>query len=90
MGSFLHIIFLLVLVAVHQTFSDLTLKFTVVYLLAGSIQICCLLVLAQRLVFWVWDRDGEPDDVVIPYVTACGDLLGTSLLAVGLWVNSIL
>lgn len=90
MGTLLHVVFLFTIMAVHHGLSELTFSFAAIYLLAGSLQIFFLLVLAQKLVFWVWDRDGEPDDVAIPYVTAFGDLLGTTLLAIGFYIDSLL
>merc|ERR1712037_389158 len=37
--------------------------------------------MCQILVYWMWKRGVDPDNAAIPYLTAIGDLLGTSLLA---------
>jgi len=37
--------------------------------------------MCQSLVYWMWSRGVDPDNAAIPYLTAIGDLLGTSLLA---------
>jgi solute carrier family 41 len=40
-----------------------------------------LLYVGKLLVFWLWRRKIDPDNSAIPFLTALGDLLGTSLLA---------
>merc|ERR1719186_1721401 len=51
------------------------------YLLAAFIQVYVLLYLAQIMVYWMWSKGTDPDNAAIPYLTAIGDLIGTSLLA---------
>merc|ERR1712032_1388704 len=48
---------------------------------AHIIQVAVLLYMCQILVYWMWKRGVDPDNAAIPYLTAIGDLLGTSLLA---------
>merc|ERR1712130_454138 len=59
----------------------LSLLFLILYLVAAVIQVAVLLYLCQILVYWMWKRGVDPDNAAIPYLTAIGDLLGTSLLA---------
>merc|ERR1712110_188845 len=55
--------------------------FLIFYLVAAVIQVAILLYMCQILVYWMWKRGVDPDNAAIPYLTAIGDLLGTSLLA---------
>ncbi|XP_019957692.2 solute carrier family 41 member 2 [Paralichthys olivaceus] len=54
---------------------------TVAFLSASLIQVFSLLCTADCMVHWLWRRHKDPDSYSIPYLTALGDLLGTSLLA---------
>lgn len=45
------------------------------------IQVMILLYMADWMVHWMWGRGMDPDNFSIPYLTALGDLLGTSFLA---------
>ncbi|CAB1415950.1 unnamed protein product [Pleuronectes platessa] len=54
---------------------------TVAFLSASLIQVFSLLCTADCMVHWLWRRRKDPDSYSIPYLTALGDLLGTSLLA---------
>lgn len=38
------------------------------------------------MVHWMWKNGDDPDNFAIPYLTALGDLLGTSLLALAFYV----
>lgn len=40
-----------------------------------------LLYIANIMIHWMWLRRIDPDNSAIPYLTALGDLLGISLLA---------
>lgn len=42
-----------------------------------------LLVVADWMVHFIWKRGYDPDNIVIPFLTALGDLLGTGLLSLG-------
>merc|ERR1712045_63409 len=55
--------------------------FLIFYLVAAVIQVAILLYMCQILVYWMWKRGVDTDNAAIPYLTAIGDLLGTSLLA---------
>jgi solute carrier family 41 len=48
--------------------------------------VAILLYLANILIHWMWKRRIDPDNSAIPYLTALGDLLGISLLAMAFGV----
>jgi len=54
--------------------------FVAMYLLAGVSQVALLLYICQIVVYSLWARGTDPDNAAIPYLTAFGDLLGTSFL----------
>ncbi|CAB3406510.1 unnamed protein product [Caenorhabditis bovis] len=54
--------------------------FNSLYLLAAIVQVMILLFVCQYLVALLWKLKVNPDNSVIPYLTALGDLLGTFLL----------
>ncbi|CAO4374679.1 unnamed protein product [Caenorhabditis nigoni] len=54
--------------------------FTSLYMIAAIIQVMVLLYVCQFLVSLLWKMKIDPDNSVIPYLTALGDLLGTGLL----------
>jgi len=76
-----HVLFVFIIfsVKIMDTPSVLFMGF---YLLAATLQVAILLYLAQLVVYWMWKRGTDPDNAAIPYLTAIGDLVGTSLLAV--------
>ena len=49
-------------------------------------QAVILLAVADWLVHKIWRCGFDPDNVAIPFLTSLGDLLGTSLLAIGFQV----
>ncbi|XP_042894756.1 solute carrier family 41 member 1 [Parasteatoda tepidariorum] len=55
--------------------------FLLVYLTSALIQVFLLIYIAYCMIQWMWRRKIDPDNSAIPYLTALGDLLGTSLLA---------
>ncbi|XP_034135734.1 solute carrier family 41 member 3 isoform X3 [Drosophila guanche] len=59
--------------------------FMLSYLLASFIQVTLLLYIAHIIVHAMWKWKIDPDNSAIPYLTALGDLLGSSLLAVA-WI----
>jgi len=75
-----HTIFVFIIFAV-KILSLPSFFFLFFYLCAAVIQVFILLYMAQALVYWMWARGIDPDNAAIPYLTAIGDLLGTSLLA---------
>merc|ERR1719477_292428 len=75
-----HILFVLIIFFVKLG-TPPTFLFFLFYLIAAFLQVAILLYLAQFLVYWMWKRGTDPDNATIPYLTAIGDLVGTSLLA---------
>lgn len=49
--------------------------------LSSAFQVIVLLYCCNTMVHWMWKKGDDPDNFAIPYLTALGDLLGTSLLA---------
>ncbi|VDK64922.1 unnamed protein product [Cylicostephanus goldi] len=54
--------------------------FTSLYLMAALTQVVILLYICQYMVAVMWTWRINPDNAVIPYLTALGDVLGTLLL----------
>lgn len=54
--------------------------FVLAYLCVGVIQLMLLLYIAHILIHTMWKYKIDPDNSAIPYMTALGDLMGTSLL----------
>ncbi|KAL4655639.1 solute carrier family 41 member 1-like isoform X1 [Arapaima gigas] len=76
-----HLIFLFTIHLLQGGHTAITLSFTCCYLSAALLQVGILLYLADLVVHLMWQRGLDPDNFSIPYLTALGDLLGTSLLA---------
>ena len=53
-------------------------------------QVAILLYTANGMVHFLWARGNDPDNSSIPYLTAIGDLLGTSLLALTFFFLSLI
>ena len=47
-----------------------------------NLQICSLLYIAHILIHTMWKWKIDPDNSAIPYLTALGDLFGSSLLVI--------
>jgi solute carrier family 41 len=58
-----------------------TVVFFAIYVGPCSPQVGLLLYFCHIIVHWMWKRGIDPDNSAIPYLTALGDLLGTSFLA---------
>uniref|UniRef100_A0AC35TI18 BTB domain-containing protein n=1 Tax=Rhabditophanes sp. KR3021 TaxID=114890 RepID=A0AC35TI18_9BILA len=54
--------------------------FTSFYLLAALFQVILILYICQLLVAFLWQKQIDPDNAAIPYLTAIGDLTGTVFL----------
>lgn len=63
--------------------STITPVFVVTYLMVGLIQIMLLLYTAHFVTHIMWKLKRDPDNSSIPYLTALGDLLGSTLLLLG-------
>merc|ERR1712083_286538 len=75
-----HILFVFIIFLVKME-SIPSVLFLFFYLVAAFLQVAILLLLCKVLVYWMWKRGTDPDNAAIPYLTAIGDLVGTSLLA---------
>ncbi|XP_068595970.1 solute carrier family 41 member 2-like [Brachionichthys hirsutus] len=58
----------------------------ITFLSASLIQVVALLCLADCLAHCLWRRGKDPDSYAIPYLTTFGDLLGTALLALNVFI----
>ena len=54
--------------------------FVLTYLAVGLIQLMLLLYICHLMIHLMWKLKMDPDNSAIPYLTALGDLLGSSLL----------
>ncbi|XP_004363313.1 hypothetical protein CAOG_03585 [Capsaspora owczarzaki ATCC 30864] len=73
-----HLAFLLILRVSPVDTTSVSLPIALAYLLAGTIQVLVLLRLGKYLVKRAWARDLDPDNHVVPYLTALSDLIGTT------------
>eukprot|EP00416_Gambierdiscus_australes_P041556 CAMPEP_0171100682 /NCGR_PEP_ID=MMETSP0766_2-20121228/53103_1 /TAXON_ID=439317 /ORGANISM="Gambierdiscus australes, Strain CAWD 149" /LENGTH=490 /DNA_ID=CAMNT_0011560553 /DNA_START=43 /DNA_END=1515 /DNA_ORIENTATION=+ len=60
--------------------------FMLIYVCAALLQVCSLFVAAHGIVNSLWRCSINPDNAAIPYVTALGDLVGTTCLTAAFWV----
>ncbi|XP_034490602.1 solute carrier family 41 member 2 isoform X2 [Drosophila innubila] len=67
---------------INMNTTTVTWVFMLSYLIASLIQVMLLLYIAHIIVHAMWKWKIDPDNSAIPYLTALGDLLGSSLLAV--------
>ncbi|KAL7832960.1 hypothetical protein SRHO_G00299780 [Serrasalmus rhombeus] len=82
-----HLLFLYTVYWLQGGHSTMTPAFICCYLFAALMQVILLLYVADVLVRLIWRRGLDPDNFSIPYLTALGDLLGTSLLALTIRVT---
>ncbi|XP_055844915.1 solute carrier family 41 member 1 isoform X1 [Episyrphus balteatus] len=66
---------------IHMSESTITLTFVLAYLCASIVQVSLLLYLAHIIIHAMWKWKIDPDNSAIPYLTALGDLFGSSFLA---------
>ncbi|XP_062848632.1 solute carrier family 41 member 2 isoform X2 [Trichomycterus rosablanca] len=76
-----HVVFLYIIYLMQGDNTSPTAVFITLYLLAAFTQVFLLLCIADWMVRCLWHYGRDPDSFSIPYLTAIGDLLGTSLLA---------
>ncbi|XP_059488647.1 solute carrier family 41 member 1-like [Neocloeon triangulifer] len=85
-----HIVFAIVADYIYSGKSTVTEAFMASYLFVSILQVALLLYCAHLLVHLMWRWKIDPDNSTIPYLTALGDLLGSSLLALAfLFLHSI-
>nr|XP_023017195.1 solute carrier family 41 member 1 isoform X2 [Leptinotarsa decemlineata] len=78
-----HAVFVYVADFIYNGVSTLTPVFILVYLLVGLVQLLLLLYVCHIMVHTIWKYRMDPDNSAIPYLTALGDLLGSTLLLAG-------
>lgn len=84
------IIFIYAADYIHMSKSTIGLPFILSYLTVSLIQIMVLLYIAHVIIHAMWKWKIDPDNSAIPYLTALGDLFGSSLLALAfLFLQSI-
>ncbi|XP_030382230.1 solute carrier family 41 member 1 isoform X2 [Scaptodrosophila lebanonensis] len=76
-----NVIFIFAADYIHMSTSTVTVAFMMSFLIASLIQVMILLYIAHIIVHAMWKWKIDPDNSSIPYLTALGDLLGSSLLA---------
>ncbi|XP_055701228.1 solute carrier family 41 member 2-like isoform X2 [Phlebotomus papatasi] len=76
------VVFIFVADAIHMSASTLDAAFVFTYLTANIIQITMLLFVAHIIIHAMWRWKIDPDNSSIPYLTALGDLSGSSLLLI--------
>ncbi|XP_030572802.1 solute carrier family 41 member 1 isoform X1 [Drosophila novamexicana] len=77
-----NILFIFAADYINMSTTTVTWVFMLSYLIASLIQVMMLLYIAHIIVHAMWKWKIDPDNSAIPYLTALGDLLGSSLLAV--------
>ncbi|XP_076870248.1 solute carrier family 41 member 1-like isoform X2 [Brachyhypopomus gauderio] len=76
-----HLLFLYIVDVLQGGHAPQSLAFICCYLCAALLQVLILLYGADVMVRLTWRHALDPDNICIPYLTALGDLLGTSFLA---------
>ncbi|KAJ8687415.1 hypothetical protein QAD02_023209, partial [Eretmocerus hayati] len=77
-----HVVFIYLINYMKEGQTSMSTLFVFVYLCAALLQVAALLYIAYIMIHWMWKRKIDPDNSAIPYLTAMGDLLGISLLAI--------
>ncbi|XP_055909122.1 solute carrier family 41 member 3 isoform X1 [Eupeodes corollae] len=75
------IIFIFAADYIHMSESTISITFVLAYLGASLVQVSLLLYLAHIIIHAMWKWKIDPDNSAIPYLTALGDLFGSSFLA---------
>ncbi|KAF7989528.1 hypothetical protein HCN44_008202 [Aphidius gifuensis] len=84
------VVFIFVADYIKQSKSTLHVYFVLCYMLIAFIQIVLLLYIAHILIHAMWRFKIDPDNSAIPYLTALGDLSGTTFLGLAiLFLNSM-
>uniref|UniRef100_A0A5S6R3I5 SLC41A/MgtE integral membrane domain-containing protein n=1 Tax=Trichuris muris TaxID=70415 RepID=A0A5S6R3I5_TRIMR len=77
-----HLTCLLLIYLMGAGHTSTSVQFIFAYLIAAFLQGILLLYACHLVVHWMWRAGTDPDNASIPYLTALGDFLGTSLLAI--------
>lgn len=84
------IVFIFVADFINMSTSTIGPFFVLAYMTVSMFQICALLYIAHVIIHMMWKWKIDPDNSAIPYLTALGDLFGSSLLAMAfLFLQSI-
>lgn len=75
------VVFFFVADYIHWGYTTVTVAFAFSYLTVTLLQVMILLYTAHLLIHLMWKWKVDPDSSAIPLLTAFGDLLGSSLLA---------
>ncbi|KAJ8957968.1 hypothetical protein NQ318_001969, partial [Aromia moschata] len=75
-----HTIFVFAADFIYNHGLAVTPAFVLTYLLVGLVQLVLLLYICHIMIHSMWRLKMDPDNSAIPYLTALGDLLGSSLL----------
>lgn len=75
------VLFIFVADYIHMSESTIGAPFVFSYLFVSLIQVMLLLYIAHIIIHAMWKWKIDPDNSAIPYLTAFGDLFGSSLLA---------
>ncbi|XP_055642777.1 solute carrier family 41 member 1 isoform X2 [Toxorhynchites rutilus septentrionalis] len=75
------VLFIYVADYIHMSESTIGAPFIFSYLLVSLVQVMLLLYIAHVIIHAMWKWKIDPDNSAIPYLTALGDLLGSSFLA---------
>lgn len=76
------VLFIYVADYIHMSVSTIGALFIFSYLFVSLIQIMVLLYIAHVIIHAMWKWKIDPDNSAIPYLTALGDLFGSSLLLI--------
>ena len=76
-----HLVFTFTISHLEAGHTDPTPIFLLAYMMAAILQVALLLYICRVIVFAMWNRDIDPDNSAIPYLTALGDLFGGAFLA---------
>ncbi|RHZ61844.1 hypothetical protein Glove_345g24 [Diversispora epigaea] len=59
---------------------NLSISFSIIYLIISILCLLFTLILAKKLTLWLWKHKYDPDNYSLPYITSIVDVIGTGLL----------
>ncbi|XP_052899701.1 solute carrier family 41 member 1 isoform X2 [Anopheles moucheti] len=84
------VLFIFVADYIHMSSSTIGVPFVLSYLFVSTLQVMLLLYIAHVIIHLMWKWKIDPDNSAIPYLTALGDLFGSSFLMLAfLFLRSI-
>lgn len=81
-----HMVFIFAIVILNAGHSSITPRFVAFYLSAALLQVAILLVITHWITYFLWKIGQDPDTSAIPYLTALGDLSGTTFLSLAFFM----